>query len=29
MSDEPKVPLPELDRDADVVTRADEASLAF
>jgi len=28
MSDEPKVPLPELDRDDDVVPRADEASLA-
>ena len=28
MSDEPKVPLPELDRDAAVVPRADEASLA-
>ena len=28
MSDEPKVPLPELGRDADVVPHADEASLA-
>ena len=28
MSDEPKVPLPELDRDADIVPRADEAPLA-
>jgi len=27
MSDEPKVPLPELDRDEDVVPRAAEASL--
>ena len=28
MSDDTKVPLPELDRNADVVPRADEASLA-
>ena len=28
MSDDGKVPLPELDRNADVVPRADEASLA-
>jgi flagellar motor switch protein FliN len=29
MSDEPKVPLPELDRNGDIVSRAEEASMSL